>query len=524
LPATKHPECSATEEANTEAESPLRTRVSLQGLVNQVAGYGIGAVINRILGIAVACIYPMLLSKDEYGRLDVILSANNLLVVIFYLGLDTILQRFYYECAEEGQRKRLVSAVFCSVIGFTLFGVGILLLLSKPLALWLYGEPRYILYFRLMLCGMPFALVHSISLVVLRLQKRVQSFNILMAANLVMAAVVGISSILKFKIGAAGVLVGFIAGYIATGMAAIWMIRGEVVSSPFGGQLKKLLNLGLPLVISGTAMWLIGYVNRPILVHRVSADDLGLYAIASGAVGMISMLIAAFRNAWQPFAFSIMGREGYQTVYGHALTLFTAVGATIAACAGLFAPHLLLIINLYTHKNWSGAAPAVGPLAMGTVFSAMYFVVQTGAYIVRRTSVIAITMGIAALVNLLFNFLLIPYLGIMGAAFATALGHLTALISAYIVAQRLAPVPYHLGKLTTTILAASIVIAVAPIVRGNTVIGDLLMKLLILAIYGGILFAGRTVTREDLLLFRNISWFGQRANAQAPSGGAGNLQ
>jgi O-antigen/teichoic acid export membrane protein len=502
----------------------LRTRVSLQGLVNQVAGYGLGAVINRILGIAVACIYPMLLSKDEYGRLDVILSANNLLVVIFFLGLEPILQRFYYECEEEGRRKRLVSAVFCSVLGFTLFGVGTLLLISKPLALWLYEEPRYVPYFRLMLCGMPFAMIHSLSMVVLRLQKRIRAFNILMAANLVMAAVVGISSIMKFKIGAAGVLVGFIAGYIGSGIAAVWMVRSEVVSSPIGGQLQKLLNLGLPLVVSGTAIWLIGYVNRPFLVHRVSADDLGLYAIASGAVGMISLLIAAFRNAWQPFAFSIMGREGYQTVYGRALTLFTAVGATLAACAGLFAPHLLLIINLYTHKNWSGAAPAIGPLAMGTVFSAMYFVVQTGAYIVRRTSVIAITMGIAASVTVLLNFLLIPHLGILGAAFATALGHLTALISIYIVAQRLAPVPYHLDKLTITILAASIVIAAAPIVRGNTLIGDLLMKLLILTIYSGALFASRTVTREDLLLFRNIPWFGRRADTRASSGGGDNSE
>jgi O-antigen/teichoic acid export membrane protein len=505
-----------------EAEPRLRTRVSLQGLVNQVAGYGVGAVLNRILGIAVACIYPMLLSKDEYGRLDVIFGAGNLLVVVFHLGLDSTLPRFYYECEEEGRRRHLVSAVFCTAIGFTLVVVGILLLLSKPLALWLYEEPRYVPYFRLMLCGMPFALIHSISMVVLRLQKRIRAFNVLMAANLVMAAVVGISSILRFKIGAAGVLVGFISAYVVTGIAAIWMIRREVVSSPVGGQLKELLNLGLPLVISGTAMWLIGYVNRPILVHRVSADDLGLYAIASGAGGMISMLIAAFQNAWQPFAFSIMGRKGYQTVYGQALTLFTAVGATIAACAGLFAPHLLLIINLYTHKNWSGAASAIGPLAMGTVFSAMYFVVQTGAYIVRRTSVIAITMGIAAFANLLLNFLLIPYLGIMGAAFATALGHLTALISVYIVAQRLAPVPYHLGKLTTTILAASIVIAVASIVHGDTVIGDLFMKLLILAIYCGALFAGRAVNREDLLLFRNIQWFGRRANTQPPSSGVDN--
>jgi len=261
-------------------------------------------------------------------------------------------------------------------------------------------------------------------------------------------------------------------------------------------------------------MWLIGYVNRPILVHRVSADDLGLYAIASGAIGMLALLFAAFRNAWQPFAFSIMGREGYRTIYGQALTLFTAVGAIAATFVGLFAPHALLIINIFTHKNWSGAAPSVGPLAMGAIFSAMYFVVQTGAYIARRTSVIAITMGIAAFVNLTLNFLLIPHLGIMGAALATALGHLTALISVYLIAQRLAPVPYHLRKLTTTIVAASIAIAAGSVVHAEAVFQDILLKLLILAIYCGILFASRTVTRDDLLLFWNIKLYGRKAQNQ----------
>jgi hypothetical protein len=66
-------------------------------------------------------------------------------------------------------------------------------------------------------------------------------------------------------------------------------------------------------------------------VHKVPAEDIGLYAIASGAVGMMALLIGAFRNAWQPFAFSIMGYEGAQAVYGRTLTLFTVVAASIAA-------------------------------------------------------------------------------------------------------------------------------------------------------------------------------------------------
>jgi O-antigen/teichoic acid export membrane protein len=506
LPATRHKEVPGPAKADKEAHSPLHTGEVMQRLVNQVAGYGVGAVINRSLGIVVAGIYPILLSKEEYGRLDVIFSLISLLTVVFCLGLDSALSRYYYEQEDPVQRRHLVSTVFCTALGFALPAITIMLVVSKPLSLWLYGEPRYVLYFRLMLCGMPFAICHFVAMTVLRLQHRIKTFNVLMVTNLVVAAASGISSILLFHLGTAGVLVGFITGYVVTSLASMWLVRHEITSAPAGGQLEKLLDIGLPLVISSVAMWLIGYVNRPILVHRVHAEDIGLYAIASGAAGMIALLFASFQNAWQPFAFSIMGRVGAEKVYGQALTLFTAIGAFIAVCAGVFSPFGLLILNAYTHKNWSGAAPMIGPLVMGAVFSTMYFVVQTGAYIARRTNVIAVTMGIAAFINILLNFIFIPYLGILGASFATALGHLAALIGVYVVAQRLTPIPYRPGKLTVTILSASAAIAAASFIHEEALLQRLFAKVAILLAFCSILWASRIVTSSDLLFFRNINW------------------
>jgi O-antigen/teichoic acid export membrane protein len=523
LPEIRHKELSNLSRTEVKASSPLHTREVMQRLINQVAGYGVGAVINRGLGIVVAGIYPVLLSKDEYGRLDVIFSLIALLSVMFCIGLDSALSRYYYEQKETVQRRRLVSTVFYTVMTFTLSTIAVLLLVSRPLSLWLYEDPRYTLYFRLMLCGMPFAMGHSVSMTVLRLEHRIRTYNILMVANLVIAAISGILSILLLHLGTAGVLVGFITGYIVTSFASMWLIRREITSVPMRGHMGKLLSIGLPLVISGIATWLISYVNRPILVHRVQAEDLGLYAIASGVVGMIILLFGSFQNAWQPFAFSIMGREGSGKICGQALTLFTALGAFVAVCAGVFSPFALLILNAYTHKDWSGAAPAIGPLAMGAVFSTMYFVVQTGAYIVRRTSVIAITMGIAAFVNIMLNFIFIPSIGIMGAAFATALGDMTALIAVYLVAQRLAPISYHPGKLILTILTASAAIAAASFFQPEALIQHLLVKAIILLAFCSVLWASRIITSGDLLLFRNINWMGRKTARPVGNGETGQV-
>jgi len=476
----------------------MKTRV--QSLVNEVVGYGMGSAINRAIGLAVSLVYPIFLNRDEYGRMDVIYSVPYLLTVLFLLGFDSMLARFFYEQDGIRSRRRLVSTAFYTVTGLSILSVGILLLTARPVALALYEDPRYVLYFRLVVAAMPFIVAGHLNLGVLRLERRVHLHNLIVAFNLVVSALIGIGSVLLFHIGVTGVLVGFLIGHIATGIVTTIINRQYVRVRPETRLLPDFFRFGLPLMLSGTAVWFIGSVNRPMLVQQVSADDLGLFAIASGGVNIMALLIGAFRNAWQPFAFSIIGQEDSARVYGRTLTVFTFVGATIAVCGTLFAPQALLVMNAYTGKNWSGAAIAVGPLAMGMLFHAMYFVVQTGIYIARRTSVIVWIVGTAAVACILFNMLLIPRFGIVGAALATALGHLTALALLYVIAQKIAPVPYQFGKLGATIAAAVAILVADHQLQQATLAAALLTKTALLCSYGALLLLFRVLTLQDMRL------------------------
>jgi O-antigen/teichoic acid export membrane protein len=475
-------------------------RPGLQNLVNEVIGYGMGAAVNRVLGLLVAFLYPILLNRDEYGRMDVIFSAPALLSILFVIGLDSALARFFYEGDDENRRKYLISTAFYCTVGISLLSVGILLIVSRPVALALYEDPRYVAYFRIVLATMPFLISSNIQMAVLRLERRVHVYNGLITANLILSALTGISCILIFHIGVTGIMIGFLAGYFVISLITLFINRRYLSVSPDFRQLPQLLGFSLPLMLSALAFWFIGYVNRPMLAHQVSADSLGLFAIASGGVNVMAMLIGAFRNAWQPFAFSIMEQEDSSRVYGRTLTIFTIIATTIAVCGTLFAPQALLFINAYTGKDWSGAAASVGPLALATLFNAMYFLVQTGIYIARRTGVIAWTVGAAALASVGFNMLLIPPFGIIGAAFAAALGHLTALILLYIIAQRIAPIPYQPGKLIATILTAIAVILLDLRFQIHAVVSALAIKTLLVILYGAVLMAIRVLTIKDLNL------------------------
>jgi O-antigen/teichoic acid export membrane protein len=138
---------------------------------------------------------------------------------------------------------------------------------------------------------------------------------------------------------------------------------------------------------------------------------------------------------------------------------------------------------------------------MGLLFGAMYYVVQTGAFIARRTGVIAVTMGIAATANILFNIILIPRWGILGAAYATALGDLIALVVLYALAQRIARIPYQPVKLILSVFSAGVVVWGASLIRMHSLMAAVLWKISLIAGFIAVLLIVRAFRLRDLVLF-----------------------
>jgi len=270
-------------------------QTTLRRLGEDVIGYGIGAGLNRLLGLVVAVIYPLLLSRAEYGSLDVVFSLTALLALVLFLGLEHGLVRFYYEDDDLIRRRRLVSTVFYAVTAVTLGVTAAMLVFSRPLALRLYDDPRYIAFLRIALAGMPFAMVNGVQLLVLRLERRVRAFNLLAAANLALAALIGIGGIVLLDWGAAGVLVGVAVANAAAALAGTTINWRELWHAPQPAALREMVAIGAPLLLAAGAQWVLQYVDRVFLVRMVTADEVGLYAIANGGVSRCSARSARAR-------------------------------------------------------------------------------------------------------------------------------------------------------------------------------------------------------------------------------------
>jgi O-antigen/teichoic acid export membrane protein len=81
------------------------------------------------------------------------------------------------------------------------------------------------------------------------------------------------------------------------------------------------------------------------------------------------------------------------------------------------------------------------------VFNGFYINFLAGIQIQKKTQYMPLVSGLGAIVNVLANFLLIPELGMLGAAYATLLAYLSMAIFQYFLSQKFYKIHYELRKI-----------------------------------------------------------------------------
>jgi O-antigen/teichoic acid export membrane protein len=122
----------------------------------------------------------------------------------------------------------------------------------------------------------------------------------------------------------------------------------------------------------------------------------------------------------------------------------------------------------------------------------------------RKTKVVAPITLVTAAVKIALTFVLVPALGVLGAAVATLVGYAgTALLSG-LVAGKLLPVPYHAGYLAKCAAASAVMAGFLWLVSPASPHGVIAAALGAVVVYFAALFALRGFTRADLVAARGF--------------------
>ncbi len=458
----------------------------LRGLSRDTLVYGVGGSATRIVNILFVPIFTRLFSPADFGALDLLTTQISILTILAMVGLNSAVFYQYRRVEELDERRRLVGSalLMATAAGITLGAVGILF--AGDISALILGDRGYAVAVVASFVWLPVNVAVTLALDLLRLEYRAVPFTAIGVARSLLASTLGVALVVWGGLGVEAILISQVAFGVIGLVVALTLTRDtwQPVLDP--RLARRLLTFGVPLVPAGIFYWVITYSDRFFLAQFRDIADVGQYAIANRFASLLQLLTLAFETAWYPFAYGSAGSPDHRAVFARVLSAAMLLLLPIAAALGLFAREGLL---LFTTPAYLPAYPYVGILALALVAGGAVQVFVVGVQLSRRTWYIAWTAGAAAALNILLNVILIPPLGLLGAALATLLSYGASATLLYLVGRRVYPIPYRLGRILILLVVAGLALGIG-LLLDSTVPPDAwraeitLLKAGILAIVG----------------------------------------
>lgn len=412
------------------------------GLTRDTLVYGIGGAAAQIVNVLFIPIFTRIFSTSQFGALDFLLTLSAMAMLFAQAGLNSALFFFYRRQDDVTQQRQVAGTALSLTAAFGVALAVIGVIAAGPISNALLLTDTYASAVALAFAWVPINLVGSLALDLLRLEFRPVAYSLLGLGRTLLASVVGAVLAGPIGLGVAGLLAAYVVIGLAGTIVSLWIARASWTPT-FGRQTtSRMLRFGLPLVPTGVAYWVIAYSDRYFIIQILGISAAGVYGVANRVAMGVQLVMYAFEAAWWPFAYARAREPGHREEFARIFRVFTIGMICIATLLGIFARELLLVLSTGTFVS---AYQYVGILAMALIVHGAYGIISIGVQLGQRTKQMAWTSGLAALVNVALNILLIPRMGIFGAAAATLAAYLLSTALLFAVAQRSYAIPYSLS-------------------------------------------------------------------------------
>lgn len=457
-------------------------------LVRHSAVYAVARIALSAIDVILLPVYTRVLSPSEYGLVAVGTSVLAMFSVLYGFGFDGAFMRLYISAPEGSNEQRNVFGGI--VIGMLVVG------LAATATLIAMGPAHFgdllhgvsARFFALLALCAFFNLLPLLWLQVLQCRRRPITYLATSVAYALVRSVSIIIAVVLLRRGADGWAEAYLATTLIASAAAIVLVRPYVRFGHTWSVLRSALPFSLPMFAHQSASWLAVSAGRLLLNALVPLAAVGVYQVAFGigqGIGLITTAVNfAYAPAFMAAAAHSPGEAGVR--FGRFATIYLSTLFLVAVLVALFRDP---IVQMAAASSYTAAAPIL-PIVLATfVVQGVYFVLVNPIFFrqesVRRLPFLTIGGAVISLVGLR---LLVPRIGIAGAAWAPLASNIVVILTAYPLSQRSLRMVYDhrgLGIMATAgtgvVLASSLL---APRMTGSLEV--FLLNLFLAAAYVGL--------------------------------------
>lgn len=402
--------------------------------IDNILIYGLGGVINKLIPIIMLPIITRLMPNTSYfGINDLQTTVVSFVSAFAMLGMYDALYRMFFERDDLNYQKEMCSTALIIVTITAIIAACILFALQNIIARTIFQNTKYALLCNIAGLTVFFDNIKGIIQAPTRMQNKRKIYIITNFCTSLCIYALAIPLIIMGYYVTALPIAALISSIIMD--IVFWIINHKWFSIKHFKKkyILNLLKIGVPLMPTFIIFWVFNSCDKLMISNFLGVSANGVYAVGSKLAHASQILNTAFGGGWSFFVYSTM--KDKDRVESNSM-IFELMSGIIFFCSiGVFVFAKPIYQLFFTGDYVSGYI--VSPyLFCAPLMQMLFYVASDQLLIIKKSWPITAMLALGAISNIAFNYLLIPIMGIEGAAIATMLGYAISLVVSIITVQK----------------------------------------------------------------------------------------
>ena len=402
--------------------------------IENMVVYGFGQVIAKIIPFIMLPIITRLMPNSYYMGIN----DMNVLVVSFgaqiaIMGMYDAMFRLYFDKDDNIYKKSVCSSALANCFTLALFIFLILVVFRKSFSILFFDDTSLSILLMITASNIFTDALKGIISAPTRIMNKKKTFLIVNTITPLISYGISIPLLINGNFLYALPIASLIAS--ASMLALFFIMNHNFFDMKLVKKktLKELLKIGIPLMPTFLIYWIFSSFDRVMILQMLGASENGIYAVGN-KVSMISQLVyQAFTGGWSYFSFSTM-KDTDQVKTNTKIFNYLAVISFLFYAVMVIASNS--IFNILFTGDYIRGSVVFPYLFLSPLFLMLFQILGNQFIIIKKSYLATGSLVIGAVLNVILNYILIPIIGIEGAAFATLIGYIASLCCAMLIAKK----------------------------------------------------------------------------------------
>lgn len=407
----------------------------------------IGRISTQFVSFLLLPLYTALLSTTEYGAVDLVTTLVQLFIPVSSLMIDQGVFRYLLTCNSNKDKKQTITSAI------------ITLLVTSVLVIIVYGALSTFLQNRYKIWLLLILVVTAFSNLFLQIARGLKQTTDYALASFVCSAstiVLNVICIVSLHMGATGMLFATFVGNLICCIFLFFRLRvgqyidvGAFSKESVIGQLK----FSIPLVPNQLSLWVMNSSDRLIVAFFLGASANGILAVSHKFPAIYMTLFSIFQLAWHESGaihyFDEDRDEFFTSVIKKMLSVFSTLCLSIIAV-------LPIVFNWFVNSSYNESYYNIPIYMIAFLFNIVIGLLGVVYVATKKTTEIAKTTIIAAILNIVVNLALVKVIGLYAASISTFIGYLVTMIYRIIDTKKYLKIKYDIKQFFVIVISAVI--------------------------------------------------------------------